>query len=193
MKTILFNPFQNYTEKQLTIVGVLTAMVAGILAVLLNGRFDGVLDLHFVPKTSALHSASDIAIAIITLTLLLFIFGKIINKKTRFIDLLAASLIAKIPFYFLLLFNINNKMFLVTEKLVNMVSKNKTIAIEAADMTLIVCSGIATFICLIWSIVLLFNGFKTATNSKETKHIILFIVAIILAEILSKILIFKLN
>jgi len=84
-------------------------------------------------------------------------------------------------------------MFLVTEKLISMVSKNNPINIETSEMILLVFSGIATFTCLIWSIILLFNGFKTATNSKETKHILLFIVALILAEVFSKIVILNLN
>lgn len=188
-----FNPFQSYSEKRLVLFGSIITIIATALAVLINGRFDGVLDLHFVEKTTIAKVLYDLIIDLIILTILLFIIGKLINKKTRLIDILATSIIAKIPFYFLLFFNINDKMFLVTEKLMSMVSKNNPINIETSEMILLVFSGIATFTCLIWSIILLFNGFKTATNSKETKHILLFIVTIIIAEVLSKILILKLN
>lgn len=189
----IFNPFQNFSEKQLVLFGSIITIIATALAVLLNGRFDGVLDLHFVEKTTIAKVVYDLIIDLLILTILLFIIGKLINKKTRLIDILATSIIAKIPFYFLLFFNINDKMFLVTEKLMSMVSKNNPINIETSEMILLVFSGIATFTCLIWSIILLFNGFKTATNSKETKHVLLFIVTIIIAEVLSKILILKLN
>lgn len=193
MKTILFNPFQKYSEKQLFLFGWLFAIAACALSLVFNGRFDGVLDLHFVENTSIINASLDIVICSGILSLLLFITGKIINKKTRFIDVLVASLIAKIPFYFLLFFNINNKMFLITQKLMNTISQKKDFNIETFDMLIIVFSGIATFICLTWSIILLFNGFKTATNIKETKHILLFIVSVIIAEVLSKIIVFKLN
>jgi hypothetical protein len=189
----IFNPFQNYSEKQLVLFGSIITIIATALTVLLNGRFDGVLDLHFVEKTTIAKVVYDLIIDLLILTILLFIIGKLVNKKTRLIDILATSIIAKIPFYFLLFFNINDKMFLVTEKLMSMVSKNNPINIETSEMILLVFSGIATFTCLIWSIILLFNGFKTATNSKETKHVLLFIVTIIIAEVLSKILILKLN
>lgn len=193
MKKIIFNPFQNYSEKQLITFGILAGIVGSLLALAFNGRFDGVLDLHFIEKTSISTTAIDLMINIFILSTLLFLVGKIVNKKTRLIDIIATSLIAKIPFYFLLFFNVNNKMYLATENLMEMVTKNKPIAIETFDMIILVVSGIATFACLIWSIILLFNGFKTATNSKKTKHILFFALAIILAEVISKIIILKLN
>lgn len=193
MKTILFNPFQKYSEKQLFLFGWFLAITAAVFSLFFNGRFDGIIDLHFVEKTSIITASLDIVICTGILSLLLFIIGKMINKKTRFIDVLVASLIAKIPFYFLLFFNINNKMYLVSQKLMDSILQKKDFNIETFDMSLLVFSGIATFICLIWSMILLFNGFKTATNIKETKHILLFIVSVITAEILSKIILFKLN
>lgn len=193
MKTILFNPFQKYSEKQLFLFGWFLAITAAVLSLFFNGRFDGIIDLHFVEKTSIITASLDIVICTGILSLLLFIIGKMINKKTRFIDVLVASLIAKIPFYFLLFFNINNKMYLVSQKLMDSILQKKDFNIETFDMSLLVFSGIATFICLIWSMILLFNGFKTATNIKETKHILLFIVSVITAEVLSKIILFKLN
>jgi hypothetical protein len=193
MKTILFNPFENYSEKQLLLFGFLLAIVATALSIVLNGRFDGVLDLHFVEKTILIVSIIDMAIGISVLTFSLYIIGKIINKKTRLIDILSTCLIAKIPFYFLLFFNINNKMFIITLKLLDFLSQKKAINLETLDLSLLVFSGIATFTCLIWSVILLYNGFKTATNVKETKHIILFILSIITAEVVSKIILFNLN
>lgn len=193
MKTILFNPFENYSEKQLFLFGFLLAIVASALSTVLNGRFDGVFSLHFVEKTTIIMSLIDMAIVISVLTFLLFVVGKLINKKTRLIDVLSVSLIAKIPFYFLLFFNINNKMFLITNKLLDFLSQKKAINLETLDLSLLVFSGIATFMCLIWSVMLLYNGFKTATNVKETKHIILFVLSIITAEVISKIILFNLN
>jgi hypothetical protein len=193
MKTILFNPFENYSEKQLLLFGFLLAIVASALSTLLNGRFDGVLDLHFVEKSTFIVAIIDMAIGISIQTFSLYIIGKIINKKTRLIDILSTCLIAKIPFYFLLFFNINNKMFVITHKLLDFVSQKKAINLETLDLSLLIFSGIATFMCLIWSVMLLYNGFKTATNVKETKHIILFILSIITAEVVSKIILFNLN
>lgn len=120
MKKIILNPFQTFSEKKLIAFGITTALIAIILSVPFNGRFDGVIDLHFVQKTTLLKSALDILIGILIITIMLFIIGKYINKKTRFIDILSSTLIAKIPFYFLLFFNINNLMFNTSEKLIDM-------------------------------------------------------------------------
>lgn len=193
IKTIILNPFQKFSEKQLIAFGISATVIGGLLSLLFNGRFDGVLDLHFTEKTTIATTALDLIISFSILASILFLFGKIINKKTRLIDILATCFISKIPFFFLLFFNINNKMFLVTENLMKMVSTNKPTNFETPDIIFLMSSGITTFACLIWSIALLFNGFRTATNLKETKHILLFALAIILAEVASKIIILNLN
>lgn len=193
MKAIFLNPFQNYSEKILIGFGLIMALIGCGLATNLNARFDGVLDLHFVEKTNFLNVIIDIAIDILILSLFIFLVGKYINRKTRFIDVLATTLIAKIPFYFLIFFNINNKMFLISKSILSAVTTNEFSNIQSNDLLLLVFSGIATFVCLVWSIILLFNGFKTATNSKGSKNVLLFIIAIIAAEVLSKILIIYFN
>lgn len=193
MKTIFFNPFHNYSEKILISFGLIMALIGCGLATNLNARFDGVLDLHFVEKTNFLNVIIDVTIDIFILSLFIFLVGKYINRKTRFIDVLSTTLIAKIPFYFLIFFNINNKMFLISKSILSAVTKNEFSNIQSNDLLLLVVSGIATFVCLVWSIILLFNGFKTATNSKGSKNMLLFIIAIIAAEVLSKILIIYLN
>lgn len=193
MKTIFFNPFQNYSEKILIGFGLIMSLIGCGLATNLNARFDGVLDLHFVEKTYFLNAIIDITIDFFILSLFVFFVGKYINRKTRFIDVLATTLLAKIPFYFLIFFNINNKMFLISKSILSAVTTNEFSNIQSNDLLLLVFSGIATFVCLVWSIILLFNGFKTATNSKGSKNVLLFIIAIIAAEVLSKILIIYLN
>ena len=184
----------NYTEKQLVFVGLLFLLLGGYLATLFNGRLDGVIDMHFVEKVTFLQSYGDLLISIVTVTLLLFALGKYINTKTRFIDMVTTGLISKIPFYFLLFFNINNTVFTITEKLMNdAIPKGKTPNLALSDMIILIALSIVTLLFLVWSIVLLFNGFKTATNAKGSKQIILFAITILISEIISKILISILN
>lgn len=188
IKTII-NPFLKYSEKQLLSVGLLFFVLGGYLATLFNGRFDGVIDLHFVQKVNFSQPYIDLILSISMVSLLLFALGKYINEKTRFIDILATSIIAKIPFYFLLFFNINNKLYTITEKLMSNVLKGKGLDLQFYDMSILIVSAILTLLFLVWTITLLFNGFKTATNAKENKHFLFFAIAILISELLSKILI----
>jgi hypothetical protein len=193
MKTLLFNPFEKYSEKTLILFGFLFSLLGAFLGFVFNARFDGAVDLHFVEKVTIYQPFLDISIDITCISLFLFLLGKQINPKTRFIDILSASMIARIPLYCITFFNANNFIYDSTQKMLAMVKPGKIENVDVSDMLLVMVFAMVTILFLIWFLVLLFNGFKTATNAKETKHTLFFILAIVLAEILSKILIFTLK
>ena len=185
MKKLFYNPFGNYPEQTLILIGSLAAVAGGLLAWCFNARFDGAIDLHFVPQVLPYEPFLDLLIDIVSVVLLLFSLGKYINAKTRLADILAAVTISRIPLYILPLFNANNAINEVTDKM--MVLKDpQNLNIEPLDMFVLLAFALVSILFLIWSFVLLFNGFKTATNAKGASHTVLFIIAILLAEILSK-------
>jgi len=196
MKTILFNPFEKYTENKLFAFGVLITLAGSYLGYLFQGRFDGVVDLHFVPSTTLFEPLIDNLINIVALFLLLFILGKYINNKTRAIDILTPVLIARFPFYLLTFSNYQNYISGVSEKLIaslNLQNKPTELDIATSDMVITLLFALISILFLIWFVILLFNGFKVATNSRGIKNNLLFAGAIILAEILSKIIFIFLN
>lgn len=195
MIKLIFNPFERYSEKQLVLTGIITTVIGTLLAISLNVRFDGILDLHFVEKIKISEPIIDVLIDTFCLVIILFAIGKSINKKTRLIDIIATTLISKIPFYILSFQNINNFSNHITDKLTkSLLTKNYSIeTLTSGEMAFLILFSFLNLTLVIWFITLLFNGFKTATNAKNTKSIILFIVAIILCEIISKILISKYN
>ena len=189
MKTLFFNPFQKYSDRILLIFGLSFSLIGIALGFAFNARFDGFIDLHFVENTSFSQPLFDTVINTLCGTLIFFIFGKLINKKTRIIDILTTCLIAKIPFYLIPFTNINQLVFNTTSQMISEINPEKINSISTADMMILMILAIITILIIIWSIILLFNGFKTATNSKEAKHTILFILGIIITEVISKILI----
>lgn len=188
----LFNPF-HLSEKKLLPFGIVTLLIGAYLGFVFNSRFDGVIDLHFTEKVSFFQPLSDLLIAIATLSVILYLIGLYINKKTRLLDLFLAVLIAKIPFYLLPLFNIGNKMQEVSNKIVALINPKSDLQLLPNEILLLILSSIISLLAIIWSIILLYNGFKTATNSKETKHSILFVIGLLFSEIVSKIIIHFLN
>ncbi|MDI1304543.1 MAG: hypothetical protein PSX42_06830 [bacterium] len=189
MRTLLFNPFEKYSERILIIVGLAFTVIGGYLGFVFNARFDGVIDLHFVEKVSLYQPILEIGINILCTTVLLFIVGKIINPKTRIIDIFLTSMIARIPYYIVTFFNANNKAYTISQGILNLVKSNKTNPLSSTDIFYLLLMSFAIIASLIWFIALLFNGFKTAVNAKGTKHVLLFIAAIVAAEIISKIVI----
>jgi len=188
MKTLLFNPFKRYSERQLLLFGGITAVVGVVCASLTNTHFDGVLDTHFGKDVSLKTAAIQSIINIISIVLIFYPMGKLINSKTRVIDIINLSLIVKIPAYFMMPLNINNWAYLKTEPLLNSLSDPFNLQFTTELTLFLAISTILALLVFVWLIVLLFNGFKVATNLKATKHIIMFIIAIIVAEIVSKVL-----
>jgi len=188
MKTLLFNPFERYSEQQLLLFGSITAVVGVVCASLTNTHFDGVLDTHFGRNVSLKTAALQSLINSVSIVLVFYPLGKWINSKTRLIDIFNLSLIIKIPAYFMMPLNINNWAYLKTEPLMESLSNPFNIQLTTELIVFLTLTSILAIVVLVWLFVLLYNAFKIATNLKETKHIIMFVIAIFVAEIVSKVL-----
>lgn len=195
-KRLLINPFETVSETKLLVFGIAVTVLASYLAFLLNGRFDGAIDLHFIETVSLFQPLIDSLINFASLFVFLFGAGKIINSKTRVIDIAVPILIAKIPYYILLLFNINNFMYDASLSVINNMPTENTGTMPNFDMgilAIVTIFALISLVFLVWFFLLLYNGFKTATNSKTVSHKLYFVGAIILAEILSSVLISNIN
>lgn len=203
MKTLLLKPFEKYSEKTLLILGISLTLLGSLLGFYFNARFDGVLDLHFGKNISLQEPFFDNLINVFSLAILLFFLAKYLNGKTRFVDILTTVMIARTPLYLLSLINISGSMSKMSERFLSIIdpenTNNQTVDIQKiTEITmensfLLAISSIASILCLIWFVALLYNGFKTASHSKGSKPIVLFSIALLLAEILSKVLIYHLN
>ncbi len=185
--SVLFNPYIRFSERQLILTGILLLLIGSLLGYIFHARFDGVLDLHFVEKVALTQPFLDNIIVIASLFVCLLAVGKYTNKKTRPIDILALSLISRIPTYLLVFANANDFMYTISNTVLQQF-QNGNLNIAPTDLTIIVVFSILSIAELVWMCTLLYNGFKVATNAKKTRTIILFIVAIISAEILSKLI-----
>ena len=189
MKTFLFRPFERYSEKALLIVGVVFTIFGSFLGSIFNGRFDGVLDLHFVNSATFNQVLIDNIINVFCLVLFLFLSAKYVNRKTRFIDILTTSMIARIPYYLVVFANTNDIMRKASEDIAQLVDPEMIDQIATSNLLIVAGFGFVSLLFIVWYIALLFNGFKVASNAKGKVPIILFVISIILAEVLSKFLI----
>jgi hypothetical protein len=186
---IIFNPFEKFRENQLLTVGAVGTVIGSLLGFLFNGRFDGILDLHFVAEVEWYVPFVDNIINILVASLVFFLLGYLLNKKTRFVDCLAFSLIARVPLYLLTLFNAGGTMFSVGDKVAKNIGTNPLEILEKSEIIIMSVFGIMSILIMVWHIALLYNGFRVSTNGKGVKAVLLFIVAIIVAEIVSKVII----
>lgn len=190
MKSIFFNPFSKYSDRTLIFLGILFYLIGGALGSIFHARYDGIFDLHFVENVKLYEPFLDILINTFATTFFLFIVGKYINKKTRLIDVLNLSLIAKFPIYLLTLTNTNNCIYTITSRMIQLVNPGKIDQLVVSDIIIMLLFTMLSLLFLVWFVIILFNGFKTATNAKATKHTLLFVFALLAAEILSKAIIY---
>lgn len=188
MKTLLFNPFKKYSEQQLLIFGGITAVAGVVFASLTNTHFDGILDAHFGKHVTLRTAALQSLINIVSIVVVFYPLGKWINPKTRLIDVFNLSLIVKVPAYLMMPLNINGWAYSKTEPLLGVMANPFNLQFTPEMILFLIISSLLAILVFVWLIIVLYNGFKVATNLKETKHIIMFILAIIVAEIVSKVL-----
>ena len=60
MKTLLFKPFERYSETVLLVVGLIMLGAGMLVGTIFNARFDGVLDLHFSNAVSIRQTTIDL-------------------------------------------------------------------------------------------------------------------------------------
>lgn len=100
MKKIL-NPFIYFSDQKLMFASVLITIFGLLSGYFFNAHYDGVIDVHFTDTITLRAIVLELIIDISILSLLFYIFGKIINKQTRFIDILIVNMISRLPLYIL--------------------------------------------------------------------------------------------
>lgn len=190
MKTLL-NPFEKYSEARLFMFGLVFTILGCLAGDYFNGKFVGTMTVSFSGEVGSLESFTDNGIDILSFWLFLFLLSKFINKRTRAIDILNTVLIARIPFFFLILLNCTG--FFTALEAEMRTTNPLAINFSTSEMTVILVTGVVAITFLVWLIVLLYNGFKVASNVKSAAHKILFALAIILAEALAKYLTITFN
>lgn len=191
MIKMLLNPFEKYTEVQLFIFGLIVTLVGAYAGFYFDGKFMGTMSINFSGSVGFTESLIDNGINIACFWLLLFILAKIINKRTRAIDILNTVLIARIPFYFLFLCNFTGFLTVLSSRTAT--SNPLTINFSNSEMAFLIITGIIAIAFLVWFIVLLYNGFRVASNAKAVKHKIFFAIVLIAADLLAKYLTITFN
>lgn len=187
---LFLNPFAKFSEIQLLVFGIAITFIGSFFGFFFQVSFDGILDVH-QNNVTFFESLKENAINLLSIFVFLFILGKIINKRTRIIDILNTSFISRLPIYIVAIFANNPAM----ERVANQVLANKenlqNLQFNPTDLIIVLGFSMIMMVFLAYSIVLLANGFRTATNVKKWQHYVFFAIAIVIAEIVSKILINK--
>lgn len=186
-KTI-FNPFSKFTETQLLVFGIAITVIGSFFGFFFQVSYDGVLDVHS-KNVTFFESLKENAVNVFSIFVVLLVLGKIINQRTRIIDILNTSLVSRLAIYLIAIFANNPVMERITNQVLESKDHLENFQLNPTDLIITMGISILMMVFLTYFIVLLVNGFRTATNIKKWQHFVFFAIAIIVAEIISKILI----
>ena len=181
---LLINPFTRIAGWQAFGLGLVFILLMGFIGTYNNASFDGVLDIHNLQQMTFARSFSYLAIDLISLVGVMWITGLIISKSFRFVDILGTMTLAKAPLIIMALAGCLMKLTDTTEIL-----KDPTLFYHSAPLIIFVLLALPI---LIWNITLMYNALKISCDVKGSKLTLAFIIALIVSEIISKILILKL-
>lgn len=132
---IIFNPFEKVSEKILLTFGITLTILGSFTGFYFGVIYDGYLDVHVYAVTfleSLLHNTTNL----LSMFICFFILGKILNSKTRIIDVLNTVLIARIPLYTLGIFANNEKINSITDQIIEGVNDPQKVQITTTELFL---------------------------------------------------------
>ncbi|HEX7754425.1 MAG TPA: YIP1 family protein [Niabella sp.] len=189
---LFFNPFEQYAEKYLLITGISGGLVSVVLFWWLQQTNDGIYHIAPDPGITLARAFIEVIIYTVLLCTLLSGLGKVINPKTRTIDVLSATLIHRIPLTIGILIIQLPFIKAATANILQALKNNTLQKLPVSTLWVSTLTSLLLLAFFVYAIVLLFNGFKTAAHAKKTSHYVLFALVLIIAEIIYRLLLYPL-
>lgn len=182
----LFNPFEKYSDYKLLLFGILFFLLTPFVSYYTQNRMTSFMRFDRPEEVLTLKSSFlYCSVSIVSIILILYLIAIVFNKRSRFIDITNTILVSNA---------INIPVLLLT----HLIDVNKAFSSDGINenfyqyiINLLFIILITAFVIslVIYSIVLFFNGFKTATNIKKLPQIILFVFIFFVSLMICQILI----
>lgn len=189
----LFRPSEYVSDFKALFIGLTAIMLSGILNMFSGTHFDGVLDVHMGSneKTSWLFLCEGL-INLISISGLLFISGKLFSASSiRFIDVIGTQAMARWPLFVVALCTLIIPHQAVDQFIIAKALNVKTdVNIEVYQILLFVLLSLILLLVTIWTIILMYRAFSVSCNLKGARAVWIFIVSLLIAEVISKYLIY---
>ena len=171
-KTI-FNPFGRFDERILLCVGILFFIVLIPLCFWTDTYFSSVFRLAHPKNSDVKNIIFHNVISFVSAILILYVLGLLFYRKTRIIDIANTVLLSQIRLIIILPLE---KVFYIKKVGERVVAyqNHPTGAFPVFDIIVMILIILITLCALIYSFILLYNGFRTAANIKKWQQITIF-------------------
>lgn len=194
LRQYLFNPFIILAGSKALFLGIVIILLTAFLGSLSSTHFDGVLDVHTGQKAPIWLFFAENLINWLCMVSFLFFSALIVSRSQwRFIDILGTQALSRWPTLITALVMLPDANRRFGEYLISKLGQSSTsVAINSIDASIFVISAIIALVMIIWMVVLMYKAYAVSCNVKGAKAIWTFIISIILAEIVSKVIILSL-
>lgn len=187
----LFNPFYYVAGAKALVIGLLFLVATGILGFLGRTRFDGILDFHMgLPPLPVWGHVAETILSWALLSILLFPAGKIVSKsRPRLVDVFGTQALARFPYLLVSFAALVPGANHFTHALLNGQASWNQFSTGMAAFLFVVCFGL---VMLVWMVALMYRAFAVSCNVSGKLSVTVFVIALFIGEIVSKILIYYL-
>lgn len=186
----LLNPFAYFDDKILLIVGFFAHFIFSYICYISSSYFPDFLSIQKVkiafPFPDIVYqNTRNVFIAVV----IFYIFGKMINSKTRLVDIINVVLISRIAYYAVFITDfipfINHKIDRLAE---GVLSNDFSMLHDISTMTIVVIVAFIAIFFMALMFYYLYIGFKTVTNMKSIQQTIAFVAVVLFLIIFTSIL-----
>ncbi len=191
LKQWLFNPFRFVAGTEALFLGLVVILAAAIIGWLGKTHFDGVLDVHTGRPAPLWLFIAEGVIDWLSMVLFLFFSALLISRVSwRFIDILGTQALSRWPTLLTALVMLPEANCRFGNFLMWKVSQTGTAPVlNPADAFVFFTAAIISLLMIIWMVALMYKSYSVSCNVKGPKAIITFIISLVLAEALSKVII----
>ena len=194
--TALFNPFYYIAGGWSLVLGLGIIILTGVVASPGAMHFDGIIDIHAGPALPRWVFVGEGLIDWLVFGGLLYITGRLMSRtgKLRALDVFGTQALARAPLLLCALLVLLPPFQRAIAALNNMRFDEAALALRNLPrLELMTLTGvtIASIFIMIWMVFLMYRAYTVSCGIQGTRAIVSFIVALVVGEIVSKILIFQ--
>ncbi len=189
-KYLIFNPFVKIAGTKSLIIGLVVMLIAGFTGFYSKTHFDGILNVHAGSQAPMYIHLAGPFISVFTVALWFAIFSLFFAKpNVRYVDIIGTQCFAFIPLMpasFLGFFEIMD----TASKKIQEYAANPSQPIIIEPFTILIFVILITFVMLlsVLSAILIYNGFKVASNLPNKVHIPVYISGLVIGMVIPKLL-----
>ncbi len=189
LSSLLFNPFRRVAGAPALGLGLMTILLGSWIGSLSDTHFDGVLDTHTGSPAPLWFFLAEGIVDWLAMGLALLATGRLATRSEfRTIDLLGTQALARWPMLLAALACLAPGYRRFTQHLVEQVQKApQDLSLAHPDAAWFFLVVLATLAATVWMVMLMYRSFSLCANLRGGRAAVLFTVALIVAEAVSKI------